>query len=201
MVSSGSMPPQPRRRRGGCLTTSLVTLIVLALLLTAGWFFGLRPYFHAMVQNQIDQAFTDAVQHIPPPLSQAPGGPVILTEDLFNNLIQINMPPNSIVKQMTAHITANNINIGFQVYGMQCAVTGTPQVVNKQLVVTNIQVDGILGLVMSNDEMTAILNKHLVDAQVTLNHPILDVHLENQKMILTLGPPNGSTLPPLPPLP
>ncbi len=198
MVSSGSMPPQPRRRRGGCLTTSLVTLIVVALLLTAGWFFGLRPYFHAMAQNQIDQAFTDAVQHIPPQVSQAPGGPFPLTEDLFNNLIQINMPPNSIVKQVVAHITTSNIDIEFQVYGMQCAVTGIPQVVNKQLVATNVQVDGILGLIMSNDEMTAILNKHLADAQVKLNHPILDVHLENQKMILTLGPANGSTLPPLP---
>jgi hypothetical protein len=82
---------------------------------------------------------------------------------------------------------------------MQCAVTGIPQVVNKQLVATNVQVDGILGLIMSNDEMTATLNKHLAEAQVKLNHPILGVQLESQKMILTLGPANGgSTLPPLP---
>ena len=179
MVSSGSTPPQPRRRRGGCLTTSLVTLIVVALLLTAGWFFGLRPYFHAMAQNQIDQAFTDAVQRIPPQISQAPEGPFTLTEDLFNNLIQINMPPNSIVKQVAAHITTSNIDIEFQVYGMQCAVTGIPQVVNKQLVATNVQVNGILGLIMSNDEMTAILNKHLADAQAKLQarrQAFADIH-------------------------
>lgn len=200
MASSGSAPPpRLRRRRGGCLFTTVLTLVVLALLLTAGWFLGLRPYLHAMAQNQIDQSFGDAIQQMPPQVSQAPAGPFILTEDLFNNLIQINIPPNSNVKQVAAHITTSNINIDFQVYGMQCAVTGIPQVVNKQLVATNVQVDGILGLVMSNDEMTATLNKHLADAQVKLNHPILDVHLESQKMIMTLGPANGgSTLPPLP---
>jgi hypothetical protein len=151
-----------------------------------------------MAQSQIDQAFTEAIQQMPPQVSQAPAGPFTLTEDLFNNLIQINMPPNSIVKQVAAHITTSNINIDFQVYGMQCAVTGIPQVVNKQLVATNVQVNGILGLVMSNDEMTATLNQHLAEAQVKLNHPILNVHLEDQKMVLTLGPVNGNTLPPLP---
>ena len=199
MVSSGSMPPQPRRRRGGCLATSLATLVVLALLFTAGWFLGLRPYFHAMAQNQIDQAFTEAVQQMPPQVSQAPSGPFTFTEDLFNNLIQINMPPNSIVKQVAAHITTANIRVDFQVYGMQCDVTGIPQVVNKQFVATNVQVEGILALIMSNDEMTAILNKHLADAQTKLNHPILGVSLEDQKMILTLGPANGGGTPlPLP---
>jgi zinc-ribbon domain len=197
--SGGAPPPRLRRRRGGCLVTTVLTLVVLALLFTAGWFLGLRPYLHTMVQSQIDQAFTDAIQQMPPQVSQAPAGPFAITEDLFNNLIQINMPPNSVVKQVAAHITTSNINIDFQVYGMQCAVTGIPQVVNKQLVATNVQVDGILGLVMSNDEMTATLNKHLADAQVKLNHPILGVQLESQKMILTLGPANGgSTLPPLP---
>ncbi|MFL5628626.1 MAG: zinc-ribbon domain-containing protein [Ktedonobacteraceae bacterium] len=204
LVSSRGTAPQPRRRRGGCLATSLTTLVVLALLFTAGWFFGLRPYLHSMAQNQIDQAFTEAVQQMPPQVSQAPSGPFIFTEDLFNNLIQINIPPNSIVKQVAAHITATNIRIDFQVYGMQCDVTGVPQVVNKQLVATNVQVEGILALIMSNDEMTATLNKHLVDAQTKLNHPILGVHLEDQKMVMTLGPTNGGgtpgdgTPPPLP---
>lgn len=197
--SGGAPPPRPRRSRRGCLTSTVLTLVVIALLLTAGWFFGLRPYLHSMVQSQIDQAFTEAIQQMPPQVSQAPAGPFTLTEDLFNNLIQINMPPNSVVKQVVAHITTNSINIDFQVYGMQCAVTGIPQVVNKQLVATNVQVNGILGLVMSNDEMTATLNQHLAEAQVKLNHPILNVQLEAQKMVLTLGPVNsGSTLPPLP---
>jgi hypothetical protein len=196
LASSGSIP---RRRRGGCLIAGLLTPVILALLVAAGWFFALRPYLHTMAQNQIDQAFSQAVQQMPSQLSQVPAGPFTFTDDIFNNLIQLNLPPNSVVKQMVAHTTPSNVRIDFQVYGMPCDVTGVPQVVNKQLVVTNVQVDGIIGLLMSNDEMTIILNKHLADAQVKLNRSILAVQLEDQKMILTLGP--TSSTPSTPPLP
>ncbi len=197
LASAGNMPLRPRKRRGGCFVRGLLTLIILALLLGAGWVFGLRPYLHAMAQDKIDQAFSQAVQQMPPQLSQVPAGPIPFSEDIFNNLIQLTLPPNSMVKQVVAHITASEIRVDFQVYGLPCDVTGVPQVVNQQLEMTNVHVDGIIGLIMSNDEMAATLNRHLASAQARLNRPVQAVQLEDQKMILTLGP-ASATPPPLP---
>jgi hypothetical protein len=197
-LNSASMPPpRLRRRTGGCLLRGLLTLIVLLLLLGAGWYFALRPYLHAMVQGKIDQAFSQAAQQIPPQLSQAPAGPVTITENVFNNLIQLTMPPDSVVKQAVVHISASEFRIDFQVFGMPCDVTTVPQVVNTRLTVTSVHVEGIIGLIMSNAEMTAILNKDLAGLQNKFNRPVQAVQLEDQKLILTLGPANG-TLPSLP---
>ena len=67
---------RPRRRRGGCLIRSLITFIVLLVLIVGGWFFGLQPYLNKMAHTKLDETLTDAVNNIPPPLSQLPAGPV-----------------------------------------------------------------------------------------------------------------------------
>lgn len=70
-------------------------------------------------------------------------------------------------------------------------MTGVPQVVNGQVVVTNVTVEGIITLFMSPDDVTNLANKHLADAQTRFAHPIEQVLLKDHELDLIVGPPLG----------
>ena len=182
---------RPRRRRGGCLIRSLITFIVLLVLIVGGWFFGLQPYLNKMAHTKLDETLTDAVNNIPPPLSQLPPGPVSIPEKALNNLLVLQSAPNDVVKNPEIHITSTLARLNFQVYGFPCAVTGVPQANSGHLTLTNVNVEGIAAFILTPDEITTLVNKHLADAQTKLNHSIDSVQLKDQEVDLVLGPPGG----------
>lgn len=176
---------KPRRR--GCITGCLITVLALVVVLGAGWVFVLRPF----VQAQIDQVLTDAVNHIPPPVALLPAGTVPLNENALDNLMVLNSSPSDPVQNPQVHIMPSGVRLDFQVFGFPCAVTGVPQVVNGQVVVTNVTVEGIITLFMSPDDVTNLANKHLADAQTRFAHPIEQVLLKDHELDLIVGPPLG----------
>jgi hypothetical protein len=187
-----------RRRRGravGCL----LTLLVLALVIGVGWVFALRPFLHSLAQAQIDQVLTASVNQMPAAATQLPPGPVHVSENAINNLIVLNSAPSDPVQQAQMHITPNLVRLDFQVYGLSCAVTGVPEVVgsppNGRLVVSNVTVEGIIALIMSPDEVTSLVNRHLADAQARFAHPIIQVSLKDHELDLLVGPPLSPGVP------
>lgn len=191
--------PRRRRRGRGCLLGGLITIIVLLILIVGGWFLIARPYLNNLAQTKLDSALTDAVNHIPPEVAAAPAGPVPISENLLNNLLVLSSSPNDLVKNMQIHITATQMRLEFQVYGFSSAVTGVPQVDHGQLVITNVNIEGIASLILSPDDITALANRHLADAQQRIKHSIVAVNMKNQELDLVLGPQNGGvTLPTLP---
>ena len=187
---------RPRRRRGSCLLRSLITFIVLLVLIVGGWFLGVRPYLDNLAQNRLDGVLTDAVNNIPPPLAQLPNGPVSIPEKALNNLLVLQSAPNDIVKNPQIHITSTQARMEFQVYGFPCAVTGVPQANSGHLTLTNVNIEGIAALILTPDEITTIVNRHLADAQTKLNHSIDSVQLKDQEVDLMLGTSgSGPTLP------
>lgn len=191
-ASSGST--KTRHRGRGCFV-GLTIILLLLLVLAGGWFLLLRPYLNNQAQNKLDSVLSDAVNHIPPEVSAAPAGPVKVSENLFNNLLVLNSSPNDIVKNMQIHITPNIMSMQFQVYGFDSTVTGVPQAKQGHLVITNVTVDGVAGLILSADEITALVNRHLADAQARINHSIVSVQLNNQEMDLVLGASTSSPTP------
>ena len=87
------------------------------------------------------------------------------------------------------------MSLQFQVLGFTCTVSGVPKVVQGQLVVTNVTVDGIAGLIFTPDEITALVNRHLAEAQAKIQHSITSVELGNQELILVLGAPGSRPTP------
>jgi zinc-ribbon domain len=201
------MPPRalataektPRRRRRGRLLGCLLTLLVLAMVIGVGWVFALRPFLHSLAQAQIDQALTTAVNQMPPAATQLPPGIVHVQENAIHNLIVLNSSPSDPVQSTQVHITPGLMRLDFQVYGLPCAVTGVPQVVgsppNGRLVISNVTVAGIIALIMSPDEMTSLVNKHLADAQARFEHPIIQVSLKDHELDLLVGPPLSPGVP------
>lgn len=181
--------PASRSRRGclGCGIATLITLIILIIIGGAGWIFGLRPYLHTVAVTQLNQTLASATQQIPPQIAQLPPGPLPVTETAVNNMIALNIAPSDPIQHAQAHLTTSGISLDFQLYGNACTITMVPKAQNGKLIATNVTVQGIIGLIMTPDELTTLLNQHFADVQKQLNHSIQAVFLKNQEMDLLLG--------------
>lgn len=188
VVNTSARTRGARRSRVGCVLGCLTTLVLLLVVVGAAWLFVLQPYLHNIAETELDQAMTTAVNQIPTQAAELPTGSVIpVREAAITNLIVLNLAPSNPVKNPQVSITTQNITLDFQIYGNACAIVATPQVSQGQLEVTNVQVQGIIGFIMSPDQMTALLNKHLQDAQQRIQHKITKVQMQNRVMRLTLG--------------
>ena len=193
LQSNGALPsslPVPVRHKKRRLGRVLFILALVLLVLVAGWFVGLRPYLHGLAQSQVDGVLTNAVNQInPAQMPLIPPGQrvtVSVSETAINNLIVLNTAPSDPVQQMRMTITPGGMRLDFQVYGFACTVTGVPQAVNGQLIMSNVTVQGIMSLVMSPDELTATLNAHLRDATTKLQHAVSGVILKNHEIDIGL---------------
>ena len=188
---AASGPARQRRRGAGCVGC-LTVLVLLVLIVGAGWIFAARPYIHTIAQSQLDSAMSNAVQEIPPQAAQLPAGSTIpVQESTITNMIVLNLAPSDPIKQPEAHINANGVSLDFQLVTplvtMSNTITGVPKVVNGKLQMSNVTVEGPVGLVMSADDITGLLNKHFAEAQTRLQRPISSVQLKDHEMDLVLG--------------
>jgi hypothetical protein len=201
--NAGSMPSSlaqfaspsfPARRRKNrlmqVLLILLATLLVLLLLLVGGWFFILRPYIHGVAQNEVDGVFSSATNMINPlavAVIATSHRPVIITETDANNFIALNSSQSDPIQQIHMSITPVGLQLEFQTYGLTSTITGVPRVVNGQIVMTNVTVQGIASLIMSPDELTKEVNADLQQVRATLHRPIAGIVLKNQEMDVRLG--------------
>ena len=209
-MRSRETPPvgvAPARRRRRWPLRLLITLIVLVVLLTGGWFFVGRPILHSIAQNQLDQMLSSQVNAIPPlPVPPAITSLPPITETGLNNLITLNHAPSDPVQNAVAHIApavvasdgsyTGGLELDFQLFGFACSIKGIPIASNGVVVMTQVQVNGILSLIMSSDELTTLLNAHLQDAVARLQRQVTNVTLKKQELDIQLSP--GAGPPPLP---
>src|SRR6266571_925420 len=197
MPSAGAQfasPPLPTRRRKNrlmqVLLILLAALLILLLVLVGGWFVILRPYLHGVAQNEVDGVFSSATNLINPlaiAVITRNHTPVIITETDANNFIALNSAQSDPIQQIHMSITPVGLRLEFQTYGLTSTITGVPRVVNGQIVMTNVTVQGVASLIMSPDELTNELNVDLQQVSATLHRPIAGVVLKNQEMDVQLS--------------
>lgn len=183
-------PTRRKRSAGGCALGCLTTLVLLLIVLGVGWVFVGRPYFHAMAESKIDNALNAGVNQIPssPLISLIPAGTTIpINENAINNLIVLNISPSDPIQKPETQITTQNITLSFQLYNFPSSISMVPAVQNGHLVAQNVQVNGIMGFIMSPSEMTDILNKHFADAQNKLGKTVTSTQLKANEFDITLG--------------
>jgi len=197
MPSTGAKPAPPpvttRRRKNRLMQVLLIllaVLLILLLVLVGGWFFVLRPYMHGVAQNEVDGVFSSAINLINPlavTVIATSHTPVVITETDANNFIALNNSQSDPIQQIHMSITPAGLQLEFQTYGLTSTITGVPQVVNGQIVMTNVTVQGVASLIMSPDELTNELNADLQQVSAALHRPITGVVLKNQEMDVQLG--------------
>jgi hypothetical protein len=191
-------PSKPARksRLRGCLLYSVTIIVVLLLLLVGAWFVILRPYANGMAQTQLNNALAQAVDNIPSEVALLPsGGTVPISDNTLNLLLSDQSSSSNIVQNPNITISPQNVVFKFQVFGFDCSVTSVPIASNGKIILTDVTLSGIAGVVISADEITNIVNNHLVDAVTRINHSITKVTLKEHEIDLTFGPrgSNGGT--------
>jgi hypothetical protein len=187
-VNTAPASQRARRRRGCCSPIGgCLTLIILILIIGAGWLFVIRPYLHNLAMTQLDHAMSSATDQIPPQAAMLPPGPVVIHDAAIQNMIVLNLAPSDPIKNPVAQITPSGVNLGFQVYGLPNSISMVPTTVNGQLTATKVALSGPISLIMTPDDLTTLLNRHLVDAQARLKHRIMSVNLQQHQMTLQLG--------------
>lgn len=196
MHSMGTPPGAATQRKRRWPKRLLITLIILIVVLVGGWIFVGRPILHSVAQNQFDQLIGSQINLLVP-LPPAVTSSLTLTENGLNNLITLNHAPSDPVQNAVAHIApavvasdgsyTGGVELDFQLFGFSCSIKGIPIASNGQVVMTRVQVSGILSLVMSSDEMTTLLNGHLQDAFTRLHRQVTNVVLKNQELDIQLS--------------
>jgi hypothetical protein len=179
--------PQKRRHGLGCIAWSLLILVLLLLGLSMAWLFVIRPPLHNLAVAEINATLDRTEEDIHPPPFFLPGIPIPIPiqEHTLTNLLTPNGEASDPVKNPVAHITPSNVRLDFQVYSFPCAITAVPRVDNGHLVVSDVNIEGIVRFIMSPDEMTTLLDTHLSHAQELFQHSVTNVQLQNQEMDLT----------------
>jgi len=162
MHSNGAFGAAPRRRRGGrILWRLLLSLIILFAIFGGIWFFGVRPYIHELAQTQLDQALNEVETQVKIlQLALPPGSQVLhISESTFNDYLKTH--ETSQLQDLHMTVMPEGLQLDFQAYGFSSTILAMPVARSNILQVENVRVQGVLGLVMSNDELTPILNQHL----------------------------------------
>jgi hypothetical protein len=175
----------PARRKRRWPRRLLIALVILIVLLAGGWIFVGRPILHSVAQNQLDQIIGSQVGTLQP-LPAFVTSSLKVTETGLDNLITLNIAPSDPVQNAVAHITPGGVELDFQLFGFACSIKGVPIASNGVVVMTQVQVNGILGLVMSPDEMTTLLNGQIRTAFSNLQRQVTSVVLKNQEMDIQL---------------
>jgi hypothetical protein len=184
MSSSPSQPDRkqrPKKRRRIWLRVLLSLLIVCAIL-AGGWVFGLRPYLHTLAQTQLDQALTDAEDQIVLLQAALPSGPqeINATEADINGYLSAHDTAQLTDLHMT--IAPTGLTLTFQAYGLGCTILAVPVARGGALQVTDVQVQGLLWLIMSDSELTRDLNSHFITVGQQMHRSITAITLKNQSM-------------------
>ena len=187
MSSTGNFSVKRKRRRGGCWLGMLLTLVLLLAVLAGAWFVFVRPAIHTMAQTQLDQA-----------LNQAEGQIVLFQTVLPQGTQIVHVSENDLNSYLSGHdtndlqnlhmtIQPSGLQLTFTAYGFQCTILAVPVASGGALQVTNVQVQGILWLVMSDAELTTDLNSHFQDIGQQMHRTIEAITLNQHELDITIN--------------
>lgn len=183
MNSFGSVEkPVRRKRRGSCLGRVLLIFILLLAVLAGAWFLGVRPYLHSIAQAQLDQALDEAEGQVLVFQLALPSGSQVIHADENSINSYLSLHDTAQLQNLHATITPTAMSLSFNAYGFTCTIITLPVASGGMLQVTNVQVQGVLGLVMSSSELTSALNSNFQAFGGQMHRTIQSITLHEHEM-------------------
>ncbi len=156
--------PEHTHKRAGRIWVRVLLILVLGLITLNGiWFLGVRPSLHQQAVTQVNRAWTMAEGATIQYLSIFPDGQrknLLVNEKLLSNAL--NTYDTDSVQNWQVTVTPTNIRLSFTTCGQNCPVTVILNVSNlNKIQVTQVQVQGIFTLILSDNELMDLLNRNL----------------------------------------
>jgi hypothetical protein len=174
-----ALPPPARKRKsaGRVWARVLLVLVLLAAILTGAWFLGIRPYVHNLAQAELEQALDAPESQLQLAMLALPPGPQTIrgSENSMNTYLSAH--DSDPIQNLHMTILPAGMDLSFSVYGQDCAITAIPVVTNGVIQMTNVQVQGVLALIMSSDELTSELNNNLQTFSDQMTHKVSKITL------------------------
>lgn len=189
--SAVELPPPTRRRKKGAgriWARLLLVLILLVAVLAGAWFLGVRPYLHNLAQTQLDQALNaPESQILLAMIALPPGAQQVIHGSESSMNIYLSAHDSDQIQNLHMTITPTAMNLSFTVYGQNCSISALPIVTNGEIQVTQVQVQGVLNLIMSNDELTSSLNSNLQSFSAQMTHKVSKITLLEHEIDIQLS--------------
>jgi hypothetical protein len=153
-----------------------------------------RPYLHNLAQGELDQALSGPENQILLSMLAVPPGiplPANLrvihgTEESMNTYLSAHNTDQ--VQNLRMSITPTGMSLSFTAYGQDCVILARPILSSDgQIQVTDVQVQGVLALIMSNDELTSALNSNLQNFSTQMTHKVTKIQLLEHKIDVQLS--------------
>lgn len=184
---TGEVSPKKRKRGGRILARLLLVLILLGAVLAGAWFFGVRPYLHNLAQDQLVQALSDAEGQILLFQNAIPSGRQLVKVDEETINVYLGAHSSSQLQHLHATITPQSFELGFDAYGFHNTIDAVPIASNGLLQVTNVQVQGVLWLIMSNAELTSALDDNFQSFGQQMHRTIGQITLKEHEMDIIIN--------------
>ena len=171
-------PPTRKRRRAGRIWVRLLVILLLLLAILSGaWFLGVRPYLHNLAQTELDQALSAPESQVQLAMLALPPGPQTIHGSENSMNLYLSSHDTDGIQNLHMTILPTGLDLSFTAYGQDCTITALPMVTNGLIQVTNVQVQGVLALIMSSDELTSELNDNLQTFSNGMTHKLAKITL------------------------
>jgi len=151
------------------------------------WFLGVRPSLHHQAVVQLDTAWSGAETWASSYLVNLPDGQrknLFLSERLLSDAL--NTYDAHSVQNWQVAVAPTNIRLSFTTCGQMCTVTAILSVRNSnEIQVTQVQVQGMLAFILSDDEAMENLKSHL--QFFDLNHTVTKITLLEHAISIQLS--------------
>lgn len=183
----------------------MVVLGVVVLLLVEGYMHMLRPgiseHFGQQIsqglgllgpstdpalQGMVDQQLEQAQQTLPTALAALPPGEVVLTEQQANSYLAANREALQPVESLQVRFVPGEVQADLRIYGLQASVRANLLVQDGQVYLVNTQVDGLLGSLISLEELIDPVQRSLNDLLRQQNQAIVDGRIEQGQLVVAL---------------
>lgn len=146
----------------------LLSIVCLLAILSGIWFLGVRPSLQHQAVLQIDRALNIVVVTGEQYLSVYPSGPrnFLMSDKSISHALTFHNAYDSDTWQMTVTPANITITVSFAGCGQHCTFTAVLTIVNSPFHYSQIQViyahaQGLLALIMSDDELANVLNNNV----------------------------------------
>lgn len=204
------MPNQPKRR-SSCL--GKIILVIGILLFAEVYIQFVRPNLGSFVGQKVGQQFglsqqdgnasvsatpreqqnsaqqpiqTQVAQTIPTAVAALPYGEIVVTEQRINEYFAANPEAIKPIERLSIRLVPDEMIVDMVALGSENRVSFGLAVENGRIVVVNPRLDGMLGLLVSFEDMTQTLETKMNDQLVAQGRQVKDIRIEEGRLVVLI---------------